>query len=247
VVPFFLPVEGRGPIKRLIMLDVPGSDDILANTSLFADEGFQVADLIVAVGKQERSVTSGTADLLHSIVDSSGGLEPAIGGHSKVCSWGELAEVPLPEPTGSVRMLVTERCLRPSVRKVAYLMTHADEQLAKVAKEAQGRGITGDMTSRASLKARELANDAWNAMRLALAEKGLVREHGLDEIAVASCCTAPFAFDHRDVVKTAIAEKAILDAAGVRKFLAGLVPPEVAALIRGRTPFRDPSARAAAW
>jgi hypothetical protein len=155
----------------------------------------------------------------------------------------------LPEPTGSVRMLVTERCLRPSVRKVAYLMTHADEQLAKVANEAQGRGVTGDLTSRASLKARELANDAWGAMRLALAEKGLVREHGLDEIAVASCCTAPFAFDHRDVVKTAIAEKAILDAAGVREFLAGLVPPEVAAVIRGRTPFRAAatSASAAVW
>jgi hypothetical protein len=38
-----------------------------------------------------------------------------------------------------------------------------------------------------------------------------------------------------------------LGVASVRKFLTGLVPPEVAALIRGRTPFRDPSARAAAW
>jgi hypothetical protein len=164
-----------------------------------------------------------------------------------VCSWGELAEVPLPEPTGSVRMLVTERCLRPSVRKVAYLMTHADEQLAKVAKDVELANISRDSTLKgvvwrtpeeACSQARKLANDAWNAMRLALTEKGLVREHGLHEIAVASCCTAPFAFDHRDVVKTAIAEKAILDAAGVREFLAGLVPPEVAEVIRGRTPFR---------
>jgi hypothetical protein len=235
VQPFFLPVEGPGPIKRLIVLDVPGSDDILASSSLFADEEFRAADLIVTVARQERAATEATSNLLHSIVASSGGLEPAIAGRSKVCSWGELAEPPARGRCRVAPMPLVMRCLRPSVRKVACLMTHADEQLTKVAQQMELDGVTCDSAA----KACELANDALSSLRQALVNgMGLLLEGGVDEMAVASCCVSPFPLDHGHVVKTAIDEGAILDAAGVRDFLAQMVPPEVAAVIRGRTPFR---------
>jgi hypothetical protein len=245
VTPFYLPVTGEGPIKRLLVLDVPGNDDELAVSSLFSDEGFAAADLILIVGRQERAVTRGTVKLVRDIIAPSGGLEMAVDGCQKVCSWGKLDEsgVSPGERVESVKMLKLDRCLRPSVCKVAYLMTHADTQLVSVAQAAKASGWTGDMTAAAPDRARTLANEAWGAMRKALRIAGIDRDTGIDAVAAASCCVAPFPVEHEHVVATAMAEGAILDAKGVREFLAKIVPGDVAEVIGDRVPFR-PSAAA---
>lgn len=76
-----------GTIEHILILDLPGSDDVVAQSSLLKAEGFPVADLIIIVGQQERAATEATVEVVRSVVEGLGGIDEAVPGHRNVRSW----------------------------------------------------------------------------------------------------------------------------------------------------------------
>ena len=64
--------QAGGPIEHVLILDLPGTDDVAARCSLLKAEGYPVADLVVIVGEQMRAARKETLDVINTLVDCIG-------------------------------------------------------------------------------------------------------------------------------------------------------------------------------
>lgn len=133
---YYIPVAGRSAIKHLLVLDFPGSDEVIANSSLLTAEGYSVADLVIMVSKQERLATDSAVGVFGSLVASIGGIEEAVKGKRNVWSWVDSDEWDDTEESDAY-----VKDTRKSVCKLAFLMSMADEHLMHMAAdEDEGNG-----------------------------------------------------------------------------------------------------------
>lgn len=240
VQPFYIPVPGDGIVKHLLIIDLPGSNDEVARPSLSQAEGFAVADLVICVGKQDRAGTADKVKLLKGIINNAIGIDAAIYDKSNVCNWA-------PESVKQLNIPPTKLCedetrqARKSNCKVVLLMTHADEQLCSLVAQYSFKmsQLSGEILNKTTCNmAKSLASQSWGEFKKELCKAGLTPNQVSDRIAVASCAVVGHNLLYQTSTTSAAMQgetRIILDAQGVRDFLAQFVPLNVGDVIKGRT------------